>query len=112
MVTIASLIENEAVNLAVASINHKKTQICVEIERLFLQTLEGGCTAPIGALAEFINEKEIQFSGRLSSLDGQKTLDVQQTFTYESNADYGVDFAQKILKQGGDKIMAELKNNL
>ena len=33
-------------------INHVPTQICIDIERNFLNTLEGGCTAPIGAFAQ------------------------------------------------------------
>ena len=37
---------------ALAHLNHKQTEICTFIERQFLKTLEGGCTAPNGALAE------------------------------------------------------------
>jgi hydroxymethylbilane synthase len=37
--------------------NHKNTQICVEMERNFLSTLEGGCTAPIGAFAEIFEDQ-------------------------------------------------------
>ena len=46
-------------------INHKPTQICIEIERNFLNTLEGGCTAPIGAFAEINDRNEVRFIGRL-----------------------------------------------
>jgi hydroxymethylbilane synthase len=38
---------------AVAELNDVETQVCTHIERQFLKTLEGGCTAPIGALAKF-----------------------------------------------------------
>ncbi|OPH00414.1 hydroxymethylbilane synthase, partial [Chryseobacterium mucoviscidosis] len=50
--------------------NHKNTQICVEMERNFLSTLEGGCTAPIGAFAELF-EDQIRFKAALCSLDGK-----------------------------------------
>ena len=33
------------------NLNDEETDICTTIEREFLRTLEGGCTAPIGALA-------------------------------------------------------------
>ena len=32
------------------NINHQPTRECVDIERDFLQILEGGCSAPIGAM--------------------------------------------------------------
>ena len=37
------------------SINHKKTQICTDIERDFLKSLDGGCSSPIAAEAEIVN---------------------------------------------------------
>ena len=37
------------------SINHKKTQICTNIERDFLKSLDGGCSSPIAAEAEIVN---------------------------------------------------------
>ncbi|MGZ5210955.1 MAG: hydroxymethylbilane synthase, partial [Kaistella sp.] len=52
-------------------INHKSTQICIEIERNFLNTLEGGCTAPMGAFAEINDRNEVRFIGKLCSLDGK-----------------------------------------
>ena len=42
---------------AVASLNHPPTAICVRIEREFLRTLEGGCSAPIAALAEIVDDQ-------------------------------------------------------
>ena len=38
---------------AIAELNDLETDICTYIERQFLRTLEGGCTAPIGAIATF-----------------------------------------------------------
>ena len=43
-------------------INHKPTRKCVDIEREFLRILEGGCSAPIGALAILVQDK-IKFKG-------------------------------------------------
>ena len=44
---------------AVSQLNDIETEICTYIERQFLRTLEGGCTAPIGALAKY-NENDIR----------------------------------------------------
>src|SRR5690606_170334 len=40
---------------AVGKLNHNESEICTHIERKFLRTLEGGCTAPIGALATIVD---------------------------------------------------------
>ena len=65
--------EKPEINEILKSINHKQTQICVEMERNFLSTLEGGCTAPIGAFAEKI-ENQMRFKGALCSLDGKNYI--------------------------------------
>ena len=45
---------------ACAPLNHEETEISTKIEREFLNKLEGGCSAPIGALA-YIKEEESSF---------------------------------------------------
>jgi hydroxymethylbilane synthase len=49
------------------------------MERNFLSTLEGGCTAPIGAFAE-IFEDQIRFKGALCSLDGKNCIATDESF--------------------------------
>jgi hydroxymethylbilane synthase len=44
-------------------LNDIETEIAT-IERQFLKTLEGGCTAPIGALARYMKRKIHSFSRR------------------------------------------------
>jgi len=92
-------------------INHQETQICVEIERNFLRTLEGGCTAPIGALAKF-NEGKISFVGKLNALDGTKTITVSEEVEWVETRNFGEDFAQIVLENGGKELMNEIKASL
>ena len=47
---------------ALGGLNDEDSALCVHIERQFLRTLEGGCTAPIGALAT-IEERQLRFIG-------------------------------------------------
>jgi hydroxymethylbilane synthase len=48
-------------------------QIATYMGRQFLKTLEGGCTAPIGALARYNEEEDtIHFQGVLFSLEKKK----------------------------------------
>ena len=92
-------------------INHAQTQICIEIERSFLNALEGGCTAPIGAFAEINAENEVRFVGRLCSLNGENCIETDEIFDWNPAENFGQKLAQKILESGGREIMSEIKNS-
>lgn len=96
---------------AVAKLNHKESEICTFIERQFLRTLEGGCTAPIGALAQIINE-EIHFQGVLFSLDGKQKFNIEKNCTFDNYKTFGERCANEILASGGLKLMTELRKTL
>jgi hydroxymethylbilane synthase len=93
---------------AVAKLNHKDTEICTQIERQFLKTLEGGCTAPIGALAK-INNNEIHFVGNLLSIDGKEKLEIERTISLDNWTDFGKYCADEILEKGGSDLMQTIK---
>ncbi len=90
-------------------VNHLETQHCVEVERNFLQTLEGGCTAPIGAFAEMI-EGEMRFRGRICSLNGEDEIATDEVFTFSSTENFGEKIALQVLENGGRAIMNEIKS--
>ena len=96
---------------AMKLLNDKPTEICVSVERAFLKTLEGGCTAPIGALAK-IENNSISLQGVLLSLDGKRRFEVKKSTALKNYKNFGEECAQEILNQGGDKLMAELKEIL
>jgi len=90
------------------AINHEETEICTTIERKFLNLLEGGCSAPIGALAVIKNE-EVSFQGVLLSLDGSKKIEVTRKESlgkHHNIAEYCSNF---ILERGGNRLMDDLK---
>lgn len=111
VVAIANRIDDVEIKDVLQQINHKETQICVEIERNFLRTLEGGCTAPIGAIAKFEDNK-IYFKGKLNSLDGTKTLNLVEEFEYNHSENFGEKFAKIILEKGGKEMMEAIKSKL
>lgn len=111
VVAIASLSDNAELNETLKSISHKETEICVTIEREFLKTLEGGCTAPIGAKAEMV-DGQIRFLGRLCSLDGKNCIDTDEIFDWNDSENFGEKLANKVLENGGKELMAEIKKSL
>jgi len=89
----------------VSQLNHEKTRVCVSQERLFLKTLKGGCTSPIGAYCKIENNKLI-IKGTVLSLNGNESITKILELEYNSNKNIGVDLAHKILNNGGDDILA------
>ena len=112
VVAVCARTEDAEIREIFADINHKQTQICIEIERNFLNTLEGGCTAPIGAFAEINEHNEVRFRGRLCSLDGKNCIETDEIFQWNDTENFGKIIAEKILSNGGKALMTEIKNTL
>jgi hydroxymethylbilane synthase len=98
---------------AVSQLNDIETEICTYIERQFLRTLEGGCTAPIGALAQYNQHDDtIEFQGCLLSLDGQQKFEVIKAVDISEWKKLGFYAAKEILDNGGSELMEEIKKQL
>ena len=87
-------------------LNDRNSELSTHIEREFLKTLEGGCTAPIGALA-IIEEGTVHFSGGVYSLKGAKAKTIHADFPVDQAKDKGIALAQELLRNGGDELMKE-----
>ena len=110
-ISIQNLVENDVITEIIKKINHAETEICTKIERDFLNKLEGGCTAPIGAHAKIINNY-IEFSGIILSIDGRDKIEIRETEKIGNNLNIGIKFAEKIIVMGGNKILNSLKNEI
>ncbi|MCP4882900.1 MAG: hydroxymethylbilane synthase [Flavobacteriales bacterium] len=95
--------DNDLLNI-LAELNDKETELCVGIEREFLNKLEGGCSAPIGALA-MIKDEELKFKGALFSTDGKQKIEFSKTVPVNHTTDIAQFAATYILDKGGRKLM-------
>lgn len=112
VVAVCGRSDNAEMKEIFSHINHKPTQICVEIERNFLNTLEGGCTAPIGAFAEINERNEVRFIGRICSLDGKNCIETDEIFEWNEHENFGNTLAQKVLENGGRELMHQIKSEI
>ncbi len=109
MVVVAMANDNFTLD-ALSELNHIETEICTYIERQFLKTLEGGCTAPIGAIATYNEQSDtIDFKGVLLSIDGKQKLEIVKIVDISEWKKLGFNAAQEILSNGGTELMAEIK---
>jgi len=106
-IMIVALENDEFTKEACAELNHEETEICTTLERKFLNTLEGGCTAPIGALAT-INNNQVSLKGVLLSPNGKKKIEVEFTSALGSHQDLAEACAQRIFDRGGRLLMSEI----
>ena len=111
IVGIACLETNRAIQEVLEKINCTTTAKCAHIERSFLNTLEGGCTAPIGAHAYFKNDK-LYFKGGLFSLDGTIAILHEEATSSEQHEETGIKAAHEILNKGGKELMHQIKSQL
>lgn len=112
MVVVAMGNDNFTID-AVSQLNDVETEICTYIERQFLRTLEGGCTAPIGALAKYDQDNdEIMFHGVLLSLDGKQKFEIRKNVDISEWKKLGFHSAHEILGNGGNELMTELRKQL
>ena len=106
--------ENDDYTLdALSHLNDIETEIAVAIERQFLRTLEGGCTAPIGALARYNDiDDTIEFKGCLHALDGSQKFEVNKVVPIEEWKKLGFNCAKEILDNGGAQLMEQIKSQI
>ncbi|MDT8414990.1 MAG: hydroxymethylbilane synthase [Flavobacteriaceae bacterium] len=94
-----------------AQINNREAAVAAHIERSFLQTLEGGCTAPIGALAKQQGDA-IHFEGALFSLDGKQKITHTLKASLQDFQDLGIQAAKEIRDKGGVSLLKEIEAQL
>ncbi len=108
---VVTMDSNSRCKSALEPINHTETALAVKVEREFLKTLEGGCTAPIGAIA-VVEGNKLSLKAGLFSLDGKESYTIEETTPLEQADGFGKRCAEHILKQGGDRLMSELRKVL
>lgn len=112
MVVVAMANDNYTID-ALFQLNHIETEICTHIERQFLKTLEGGCTAPIGAYANYnAHNDTIEFKGVLLSIDGKERLFLDKKIPVSEWKKFGFHSAQELLNNGGRELMEKIKTQL
>ena len=102
-ILVTALTENKELLSALNKLNHEETARCVEEERLFLRVLEGGCTAPIGAHAQVI-DNGIHFKGCVTQKDGKKQLVFDAVFALDAK-NIGKSAAEQLLAKGAKDVL-------
>ena len=91
-------------------LNDADTAICTKIERDFLNTLMGGCSTPISALA-VIKNNELVFKGNIVSTDGKQIWNINKSSSKDKGLELGVLAAKEILANTEEGFISSLKSS-
>lgn len=110
-VMVAALEDDEEVRAICREINHEETELSTTIEREFLNRLEGGCTAPIGAIAYVSKDEEVNFKGILLSTDGTKKIEVSKVVPLGNHHNIAEFCADYVISKGGKTLIDQLQRS-
>jgi hydroxymethylbilane synthase len=100
--------DDDAVRALAGALDHDDSRVAVEAERALLATLEAGCTAPVGALAEVAEGEdglEISLRGIVAALDGSDAVRLSATGSVDDAHGVGSRLAAELLDLGAAKLM-------
>lgn len=100
---------------ALAKLDDPHTRAAVTAERALLAALEAGCTAPVGALADFLADgqtvNELRLRGVVGSTDGSSLVQMSITGSAPTSHDdavaLGRELASEMLAKGAAGLMGE-----
>lgn len=92
---------------AIKFLNDFETCAATKIERDFLQVVGGGCQIPVGIFAK-VKDDKISARAIIASIDGKNFVQDYAFDTLKNLDDFGKNFAQKLLNDGGAKILETL----
>lgn len=90
-----------------AALDDPRTRVAVDAERAVLATLEGGCTAPIGALAEVVegeDDEELWVRAVALSPDGALSVRMSATGSPADAHGVGARLAEEMLADGAGQL--------
>lgn len=87
-----------------SALDHPTTHIAVLAERALLHRLEGGCQVPIAAHAS-VKGDWLEIEGLIASVDGHRVVRDRVAGPSADPHTLGVQLAERLLAQGGDKIL-------
>lgn len=95
-----------------APLNHRITAARVTAERAMSHHLEGGCQVPIGAFAEYDEDKEtLHLRGLVGEIDGSRLLTFNHSAPISEAKQLGTLVGEALKEQGADRIIQSLLNN-
>lgn len=92
----------------ISRIDHGATHAATVAERKLLNTLEGGCQVPVGALA-VVEGDQLTLTARVASLDGTTVLEADGSGPVSGAEALGSSVAEELIRQGADELLDAIR---
>jgi hydroxymethylbilane synthase len=99
---------DERILRLVHPLDHIPTRQATQGERALLRRLEGGCQIPIGAFGR-IENGTFRLDAIIGSLDGNRSVRSSIQGSPDKSEQLGVSLAEKLLSDGGEAILDEIR---
>lgn len=103
--------EDHVIRTSLSLIHDPVIAAATGAERDFLHELEGGCSAPIGAIAQQHGEQHITLEAAILNLDGSNLIHIRKQAALPDAHTLGKSSADEARKLGADTIIRALKKN-
>lgn len=105
-ILIVARADDERALQATTPLNDARTALCAAIERDFLRALMGGCSSPIGALAEVV-DGHVRLRGNVLGVDGRDRMEVELILPLAEAAGMGTAAAEELLQRGAKELLVK-----
>ena len=92
-----------------SELNDPDSNLCTGVERELLNEMEAGCSAPVGAFAWIDDDRILHLKAAALKTDGSLSYDIETSAPANEARGLGRKAAQKLLDQGADKLVEEMK---
>jgi len=102
--------DDDIIRKLVGKLNHLPTYRAVVAERALLRRLEGGCQIPVGSLG-VVKDDSLELIGMVASLDGKRLIRDSISGKSSEAEDMGVELAERLIENGADEILEEIRES-
>ena len=95
---------NDVIHQLLQDLNNTKTSLCVQIERDFLNQLNGGCSSPVGAHA-YIKDDIVYFTAIALNANGTDEIKIELTEKVEDGRLLGKKAADIAIRHGAQNMI-------
>lgn len=105
---IECLEENYELLVMLASLEDRDTRVCVNAERAFMTTLDGGCQVPAACHARMLDEESMYVQGLVAEPDGSLILRAKRQGDASFSEKFGSELAKELLDNGAADILNKI----
>ncbi|MFA0962533.1 hydroxymethylbilane synthase [Roseivirga sp. BDSF3-8] len=93
-------------------LNDEPTERRLLAERAYLRKLQGGCSIPVFGLADYTAENLLALEGGIVSLSGEELIRLKVEGPADDPEALGNALGDKVIAQGGGRILQEIKQQI